>query len=170
MKKIKGTLFDLCYELEALIDESESLQDADSAMDRQDRLNQSINSIEITIEERVSYILRSIKEASAMAGVCASEAKALAARAGQYERKARSLKDYLLAAMPGYKYEDEYGKLGWGRSKRVECRVGPEDLPEKYRRVKTTVEADKSALKKAIASGEQINGVEVVDVQYPTVK
>jgi hypothetical protein len=39
----------------------------------------------------------------------------------------------------------------------------PADLPEQYQRTKTTVSADKTALKAAISSGAVIDGVKLVE-------
>ena len=61
------------------------------------------------------------------------------------------------------KIETSIGKLSVRTSKTVEVSADVNTLPEQYKRVKTTVEADKKALKDAIKAGEHIDGVELIE-------
>ncbi|SEN95402.1 virus Gp157, partial [Peptostreptococcus russellii] len=61
------------------------------------------------------------------------------------------------------KIETSIGKLAIRTSKAVEISADINTLPDEYKRVKTTVEANKTELKKALQSGEHIDGVEIVE-------
>lgn len=61
----------------------------------------------------------------------------------------------------GDKAETPFVKLSWRPSEAVIVDVAPELLPEKYQRIKTTCDADKTALKAALKAGETIEGAKL---------
>lgn len=82
------------------------------------------------------------------------------------EKRLKNFKDYVIevfAELDKKKIETSIGKLSVRTSKAVEVSADVNTLPEQYKRVKTTVEADKKALKDAIKAGEHIDGVELVE-------
>ena len=46
----------------------------------------------------------------------------------------------------------------------------PADLPEQFQRVKTTYSADKTALKAALAAGQEIDGAQLVERRSWTIR
>lgn len=97
---------------------------------------------------------------------------ALKERARFYAEKARRIDDYIervnayaIDAMQksgvekivrdGVTYALHY-------SEAVVVGVQPEDLPVQWQRIKTSIEADKSALKAALKAGQSVEGVEIV--------
>lgn len=61
----------------------------------------------------------------------------------------------------GDKAETPFVKLSWRKSEAVVFEGAAELLPEKFQRVKTTVDADKKAIKAAIESGEEVSGAKI---------
>lgn len=71
----------------------------------------------------------------------------------------------------GYKKLSGYAhSLSVRKNKQVNVNIDPKELPEMFQRVKTTVEADKVALKNCIESGVSVDGVEVVEKHCLIVK
>lgn len=62
----------------------------------------------------------------------------------------------------GEKVESDFVTLGWRKSEAVDVACAPEFLDEEFQRVKTTIEADKTAIKAAIKSGRQVEGAKLV--------
>lgn len=58
----------------------------------------------------------------------------------------------------GEKLETDFVTLKWHSSEAVLVECAPELLPQEFQRVKTTCDADKTALKKALKAGEKIEG------------
>lgn len=82
------------------------------------------------------------------------------------EKRLKNFKNYVIevfAELNKKKIETSIGKLSVRTSKAVEVSADVNTLPEQYKRIKTTVEADKKALKDAIKAGEHIDGVELVE-------
>jgi len=75
----------------------------------------------------------------------------------------KSLQSQLLKRVDGMKLKTDLHTFSFRKSKSVEILpfVDASMMPEEYRRVK--YEFDKKALKKAIESGEEITGVELVE-------
>jgi len=69
------------------------------------------------------------------------------------ERLVRYLEQFL---EPGTKLKDHRASIGWRRSEAVNCWAEPGMLPPEFQRVK--VEADLSAIKSALKSGEDVAG------------
>lgn len=89
------------------------------------------------------------------------EVKQLAWRAGKIpaqleEAFAEAVIQKLLPV--GEKMETDFVTLSWRKSEAVVVDGAPELLPEKYQRVKITVDADKTAIKAAIKAGEDVPG------------
>lgn len=101
-----------------------------------------------------------IKNEEAFALSIREEEKALANRRKQHENKANNLKNYLANQMLDIgktKLETPKTKVSFRKSESVE--VNDIDLiPKEFIKVKTTESADKTAIKKALKSGQNIDG------------
>lgn len=102
-----------------------------------------------------------IKELKAESEMIAAEEKALKERKESKIKKAENLTRYLgnmmtMNAMPSF--ETSKVKVSSRKSEAVVVAENAE-IPEKYLVTKTEVKPDKTALKKAIKSGEEIPGV-----------
>lgn len=124
-------------------------------------------------EDKAEAYALYIKELSVIEDALAAEIKAIQGRKSSITRKIERLKGDLSTAMLELgkpKIETTKAKLSLRRSESVELTVQPEWLPEQYRRVKTTIEADKTAIKEAIKAGKEIEGAALVEKQSLIVK
>jgi malate synthase len=96
-----------------------------------------------------------IKDLDAEAEAIRAEEKRLAARRKTAESKASWLRQYLEKNMePGTNLKDPRTVISWRKSQAVDVLVPADQLPEKFRRTKVIVEADRTALKDALKAGD----------------
>lgn len=106
-----------------------------------------------------------------MADVVAYEAeeKRMRERRAAKEREVDRCKAYLAGALYGEKFETPRCKISWRKSE--VCNVlSMEEIPDEYKRTKVTVDADKTAIKKAIKGGAEVPGAEVIQKLNMTLK
>ena len=85
------------------------------------------------------------------------------------EREVDRCKSYLAGALYGEKFETPRCKISWRKSEI--CNVLNIDaVPEEFKRTKVTIDADKTAIKKAIKAGMEIPGAEVIQKLNMTLK
>jgi hypothetical protein len=94
----------------------------------------------------------------------------LRALADEADRRAQALQDQLVAALQrvdpdATRWDLPEHKLSSRRSTAVEldADLAPEDLPEQFRRTRTTTSADKTALAAALKAGQEIPGAQLVE-------
>lgn len=86
--------------------------------------------------------------------------KELAAKKARLSKAADICYEVIGKLLPiGDKIETDFVTLKWHPSEAVIVDCAAELLPEEFQRVKTTCDADKTALKKALKAGEKIKGV-----------
>lgn len=106
-----------------------------------------------------------------MAEVVAYEAeeKRMRERRAAKEREIDRCKGYLAGVLYGEKFETPRCKISWRKSEI--CNVLNIDaVPDEFKRTKVTVDADKTAIKKAIKGGMEIPGAEVIQKLNMTLK
>ena len=133
-------------------------------------LSNALDGSEIELGEKTENIIKYVKNLRADADAYKAEAAFLTSRSNAKEKKAKSLIEWL--KMCGItKHESTYGIISSKPSKAIEV-SSMDDIPEKYlnTQTKTTTAPDKGALKKAIESGEEIKGVELVSRVNVSVK
>lgn len=117
------------------------------------------------IEGMCCYIKNKLAEADAID----AEAYTLSHRSGVIRKEVERCKAYLAGALYGEKFETPRCKISWRKSEI--CNVlSLEAIPDEYKRTKVTVDADKTAIKKAIKSGMEIPGAEVIQKLNMTLK
>nr|DAE34232.1 MAG TPA: resistance protein [Caudoviricetes sp.] len=117
------------------------------------------------IEGMCCYIKNKLAEADAID----AEANTLSHRSGVIRKEVERCKAYLAGALYGEKFETPRCKITWRKSEI--CNVLNIDaVPEEYKRTKVTVDADKTAIKKAIKGGMEIPGAEVIQKLNMTLK
>lgn len=110
--------------------------------------------------EKIENIALMIKNLRSDAEAINAEAKRLKARAKACENRSEWLKNYLAEHLQGEEFKSPRAAISWRRSESV--RVNDLwKLPEQYIRI-ADPEPDKKALKKALKSGEAIEGAELV--------
>lgn len=91
-----------------------------------------------------------------------AEKESFAEREQAATKKAEQLEKWLTAVLGGYRFDSARCVVSFRKSEAVEVK-DVKLIPAELLRVKTTVEADKSAIKAAIKSGHEVNGCELVE-------
>lgn len=88
----------------------------------------------------------------------------------RFEKAIEFAEKAIRANLPeGEKIKTDDVSVSWRKSESVVCGDAA-FLPEKFQRVKTTIEADKKALKEALTAGEKIEGVSLETRQNLVIK
>lgn len=117
------------------------------------------------IEGMCCYIKNKLAEAQAID----AEIDTLSYRSGAIKKEVDRCKGYLAGVLYGEKFETPRCKITWRKSEI--CNVlSMEAIPDEYKRTKVTVDADKTAIKKAIKAGMEIPGAEVIQKLNMTLK
>lgn len=117
------------------------------------------------IEGMCCYIKNKLAEAQAID----AEIDTLSYRSGAIKKEVDRCKGYLAGALYGEKFETPRCKITWRKSEI--CNVlSMEAIPDEYKRTKVTVDADKTAIKKAIKAGAEVPGAEVIQKLNMTLK
>lgn len=129
---------------------------------------EGLEEIEMEREKKIENCVAYYKDCLARAKAIKEEAKALQDRAKSYENKAENLKNYLQSALNNEVFESSKCKISYRKSESVS--IDPDALiPYKFVKQREP-EYDKSALKKALKSGEVIDGVTIVEKQNIQIK
>jgi hypothetical protein len=107
-----------------------------------------------------------VRELKAEAGAIKAEEERLAKRRKALENKSERLKNYMMPALEamGGKVKGVMASVRIGKSQAVTV-FDIDALPDAFKHVKTTIDPDKVALKKALKSGEVIPGAALEDRQ-----
>ena len=161
------TLFQLTAEITDIVDD---IVDADITGETAelDALHGELAALYDARSEKHEGYVHVIKNAEAAAEACKAEAEAFTARARALSNLAKSLKETLLLDLHlhGEKRTDA-GNFKIARQngqKRVVVRIDPAELPADYQRI--TIDANKTALKRALTDGEAIEGVELESTEH----
>lgn len=118
-----------------------------------------------------------IDQLRAKADAQREHSRRLAAMADQAEHRAEVMQDQLVRALgrvdpAATKWELPGHKLTSRASQSVEIDpdVTADDLPEQFRRTKTTVSADKTALAAALKAGQDVPGAQIVSRRSWSIK
>ena len=153
-------LFELSAEFEMLLKQAEEEAiNADGEIS--DAIADALEEAEMAKDEKVSNIIRYVKNLRSDAEELKRLEMETKARRQAKENKVSSLLNYLKLANVT-KYETTEGVVSSRKSKAVEIAIDA-DIPAEYITTKITESPDKTALKKAIEGGEVIEGVEVVE-------
>lgn len=128
---------------------------------------EKLEALQMEKEAKLENVALWIKNLNAEAEALKAEKNALYARQKSAENKAEHLKEYLANALNGDKFKTTRVAVSFRKSTAVE--IDPLiDLPEQFTKVK--IEPDKTELKKALASGEVIEGARLVERQNLIIK
>ena len=100
-----------------------------------------------------------------------NEIKRLQAMKKSKEKKVEILKSYLLQAVETFgSFQSAFFTFGTRKSSSVEVDTDVNSLPKEYKTIKVTEAPDKTAIKKALESGEVIPGCSIVSKNNLTIK
>lgn len=130
---------------------------------------QQFEALQMERDAKVEGLACYIKNKLADAEAIYAEIDVLSQRAAIMKKEAERCKAYLAGALYGEKFETPRCKITWRKSEI--CNVlNIEAVPKKYKRTKVTVDADKTAIKKAIKDGAKVPGAEVIQKLNMTLK
>ena len=121
-----------------------------------------LDALEMERDTKIENIALWIKDLNADAAAIKAEAQALTKRQKTAEKKAESLKRYLVDALAGQKFSTPKVALSYRHSKAVDI-TDETIIPGDYLTLKTEVTANKKKIKEAIEAGEIVPGAYLVD-------
>jgi hypothetical protein len=128
-----------------------------------------LESLQMERDQKIENVACWVKNLLSDADAIKAEKEALADREAKCRKKAEDLKKWLGMALEGQKFTTARCAVSFRRSEQVEV----EDvalIPAELLRVKTAVEADKTAIKAAIKEGKEVNGCHLVERQSVQIK
>lgn len=128
-----------------------------------------LDELQLEREQKIENGGLYIKNLTAEIESLKAEEKALCERRKSKEKRAEWLKGYLTYSLDGAKFETPKLALSFRKSVVVDV-ADVDKLPEEFKRVKTTVDADKTALKEALKAGALIDGATLVEKQNLQIK
>lgn len=123
--------------------------------------------LEIERTQKIENVALWIKNLNAEAVAIREEEKHLAERRKAKEQKAENLTKYVQYALQGEKLETSKVAITYRKSVAVEI-IDKELVPQEFIKVETSV--DKTAIKKAIAGGNEVAGAQLVEKQNMSIK
>ena len=149
---IKEEYLDLISQIEQA--EGELTSELESAL--------TINKAELEVKS-IAYV-EFIKQRESFNARIDEEVKRLQAIKKANDNLVLRLKNNLLNAVNMFgNFEAGFLKLSTRKSKSVEVNIDTNDLPKEFKSIKVTEAPDKTAIKKAIESGQEIEGCRIVE-------
>lgn len=129
----------------------------------------AIDGLQMALEEKTENVLLWIKNLQADAEALKKEKQAFADRQARVEAKAESLKKYVGGILEGQKFQTPRVAASWRKSEAVEYVGNVNDLPADYIKIADPI-VDKTALKKALKNGAEIEGARIITRQNLQIK
>ena len=149
---IKSEYLDLISQIEQA--EGELTPELESAL--------TINKSELEVKS-IAYV-EVIKQRESFNARIDEEIKRLQAIKKANDNLVLRLKNNLLNAVNMFgNFEAGFLKLSTRKSKSVEVTIDTNDLPKEFKSIKVTETPDKTAIKKAIESGQEVEGCRIVE-------
>lgn len=154
-------LYEISAELQSIMEKLETWSEDHETDIEQFPLADYLEAIKEDFDKKCLNVGCLVKDFEAEAEKHAAEARTQTEKKRSCERRAESLRQYLLANIePGTTFEDARCKLAWRKSEGVKVSVPVMNLPEEY--IRFTDPAPRlDELKKAIKAGAEIAGVEL---------
>lgn len=130
---------------------------------------QQFEALQMKRGQKIEGMCCYIKNLMAEAVAYESEEKRMRERRAAKEREIDRCKGYLAGVLYGEKFETPRCKISWRKSEI--CNVLNIDaVPDEFKRTKVTIDADKTAIKKAIKAVAEVPGAEVIQKLNMTLK
>lgn len=113
-------------------------------------------------EEKLENIALYIKNLTADANAFAEQEKVFAERKRAAQKRIDSLKSYLSYALGGQKFSTTKCAVSFRKSESIEI-TDEASLPKDFVTETVTIKADKTAIKNAIKSGQEVSGAQLVE-------
>lgn len=158
------------YEINAAL-----MQAYDDAVDQEtgeiieNEAYKAIDGLQMALEEKTENVLLWIKNLQADAEALKKEKMAFSDRQARVEAKAESLKKYVSGVLNGQKFQTARVSASWRKSEAVEYVGNVNALPDSCIKIADPV-VDKTALKKLLKSGAEIEGARLIARQNLQIK
>jgi hypothetical protein len=150
------------YEITELIKKSEELE----------LTQDDLELLEIELKEKSDNIIKYVQNLEGNINIIDTEIKRLQQIKQQEKNKLDNLKEYIkycLNKMNVKKIDSTLGKITIRKSESLEV-IDLEKIPGEFVTIKQTFQPDKTAIKKAIKEGKEIEGAKVVIKENITIK
>lgn len=152
-------LYELMTSYESALARAIESATEDGAID--DEIAIELDALEMDLSDKIENTACLIKNIEAEAEAIKAEEKRLADRRRSLENRSLSIRSWLRMNLHGEKYTSARVAISYRKSDVVEI-SSIDSIPQEFKRVKTTVEADKIAIKQAIKNGIKVEGAVIV--------
>jgi hypothetical protein len=159
-------LYEIKNEIELLIQSAVEYA-AEHEGELPENFDEQIDRLELEKADKISNIIRYIKNESGLADMLKHEEDVIKSRRQASEKKVEWLKNYLAYNCAGEKYEDAFGKLSWRKSKAVDI-YDSSKIPEQYIRLEPKIL--KLPIKEALENGAWVDGAALIEKDNPIIK
>ena len=128
-----------------------------------------LESLQMERSQKIENVACCIKNLLSDADAIKAEKDALADREARCRKKAESMKQWLAYALEGQKFNSARCAVSFRRSETVEV-ADLALIPKDLLRVKTTFEANKTAIKALLKEGQEVVGCRLVENQNIQIK
>jgi len=128
-----------------------------------------IDELEMQRDEKIKNLGLWVKNLKSDVNSIDEEIKALQAMKERKKSKVSSIERYIQGNLQGNKFDGGIVQISFRKTQSVMVE-DIERIPDAFKRVKTTIEADKMALKEALKNGEIIDGAMLMDNLSMTIK
>ena len=154
------------YELDASLRVLEQVVDEGGEISPE-LMDLALNVLGSQVETKMENIAKLMRNWEGESDAIDAEIKRLRDRKSVIDKAADRLKEYALSCLQAAQMRRIKLPLVTayiGTTSYVDLAVSPEELPEEFRRIK--VEADKTAIKKALDAGQEIPGAAMAEREY----
>ena len=130
---------------------------------------EAFDALQVERDEKIEGVALGYKNEDAKAKAIEAEIKNLKERMERHKKRAEGYKQFLAMVLEGQKFETGKVAVSYRKSEAIEV-ADVDKLPEEYRRVVTTVEANKQQIKTDIKAGKEIPGAALLVKQNIQIK
>ena len=130
---------------------------------------EQFEALQMERDAKVENLACYIKNKRADAEAIYAEIDNLSKRAAALKKEAARCEAHLAGVLYGENFDSPRCKISWRKSE--VCNVlSLDEIPEEFKRTKVTVDADRTAIKKAIKAGTVVPGAEIIQKLNMTLK
>lgn len=160
------SIYDLSQDYKNVSILLETIVESEEPKEVEEEAREVLEIIQNQLVEKADNVAKYVKNEELGIQAIKEEEKRLKELRQAREKSLDRFKEYVvqsLIELDFVKVKTSIGNLSMRKSKAIKVDVDTSELPKEFIRTKTTIDADKKALKEAIENGEKINGVELVE-------
>lgn len=160
------SIYDLSQDYKNVSMLLETIVESEEPKEVEEEAREVLEIIQNQLVEKADNVAKYVKNEELEIQAINEEEKRLKELIQAREKSLDRFKEYVvqsLIELDFVKVKTSIGNLSMRKSKTIKVDIDASELPREFTRTKTTIDADKKALKEAIEKGEKINGVELVE-------